>query len=83
MQAIGNEQHLFLTELKLVNDRTHSNKTTGTTYGIDETTWESIYKTFIEAVNKSNIHPYLETYLTRDVIAYQRLLEKEYYDSNR
>lgn len=73
----------LLTELLLVNDRTHNNKTTGTTYGIDETTWESIYNTFIEAVNKSSIYPYIDTYLTRDVIAYQKLLEREYYDSHR
>ena len=73
----------LLTELQLENARAHSNKTTGTTYGIDDTTWESIYNTFKEAINKSTIYPYIDTYLTRDVIAYQKLMQREYYDSNR
>lgn len=73
----------FLSEIGLANDYTHSNKTDHKIFAIDESLWSEIYETFKSAVDRHSIHQYIEEYLTPDIIAYQELMDKEYYDSDR
>lgn len=73
----------FLSEINLANDYTHSNKTDHRIFAIDESTWSDIYETFKSAINRHLIYKFIEEQLTPDIIAYQEVMDREYYDSDR